>query len=397
MIVLVIVLFGLGFFHHLTSALAQTAAPISIGEINPLTGNLAKHGVEIHQGILYAVEEANARGGLMGRPVRLLSRDDQSRPEVAVTQTQDLIHREKVHALVGGYVDTLVGPISQAAAKYQTPYVASASLQAALTRQRRNPYFFRVSRLDGIVLPLGQFLTEVLKPQRVALIYAATPGAAEFAEALKAVLTRAGIRIPVMEKFRPGTPDFSMLILKVQMAQADVLVSGGFYPDNLILARQLREKPTKIKAFIAPWGVAYPSFIEALGQASQGLMGLCAWNPGIAQPGAEAESQRFTQGFRQRFGQDPTTTSMHGYTSARALLAAMEQVLKKPEELSGPAISRELRALDLTLPMERLTFDDYGDPQHYRQVVVQVQQGRMVVVYPPDRATGQVIYPWPRP
>jgi branched-chain amino acid transport system substrate-binding protein len=385
------------FFGLLTFFLLGSHLPagelIKLGEINPLSGYLAKHGWEIHQGIRYAVEEVNARGGLAGRKVELLSRDDRSSPEVAINQVQELLYREKVVGLLGGYVDSLVGPVSQLAAKYRVPYVASASLQSALTRQWKNPYFFRVSKLDGIVQPLSQLISQALQAKRVAILYMATPGSTEFAASVAARLRKAGIAIPIMEKFRPGARDFSVFLLKVKEAHIDILISGGFFPDNLILVRQMREQATGLKAFIAPWGVAYRSFIQEMGAASEGLLGMCAWNPGVTLPGTEKESQAFVQGFRRLFGEEPSTTTMHGYTSARALLAALEKVLQKKEPLSGEAIKRELAQLDLLLPMERLKFDVHGDPEHYRQVVVQIQQGNMVVVYPPARVTGKLLYP----
>ena len=192
----------------------RAAQEIRLGEINPLSGNLAKHGLEIHQGILYAVEEANAQGGVAGHPVELLSRDDQSKPDVAVNQAQDLIFRGKVTGLVGGYVDSLVGPISQQAARHRVPYVASASLQQAFTANQ-NPYFFRVSRLEGIVQPLCRFLTHTLKAHRVAVLYAATPGATEFADRVQANLRQMGGDTVLQEKFRSGWPDFSVFLLKV--------------------------------------------------------------------------------------------------------------------------------------------------------------------------------------
>lgn len=371
----------------------QAAAPIKLGEINPLSGYLAQHGWEIHQGIRYAVEEVNARGGLAGRPVEVLSRDDRSSPEVAVNQAQDLLYREKVVGLLGGYVDSLVGPISQLAARHRVPYVASASLQSALTRQRKNPYFFRVSKLDGIVDPLAHFISKTLQAKRVALLFMATPGSTEFADSISQHLQKAGPAIALQEKFRPGTRDFSVFLLKLKEARIDVLVSGGFFPDNLILVRQLREGAFGLKGFVAPWGVAYPSFIQEMGSASEGLLGTCAWNPGVTLPGTEKASQVFVEGFRRKFGEEPNTTTMHGYTSARALLAALERVLQKQEPLAGQAIRRELAGLDLLLPMERLKFDAYGDPMYYRHVVVQIQQGKMVVVHPPDRATGKLLYP----
>lgn len=367
----------------------SAAQEIRLGEINPLSGHLAKHGLEIHQGILYAVEEANAQGGLAGHPVELLSRDDQSKPDVAVNQAQDLIFRGKVIGLVGGYVDSLVGPISQQAARHRVPYVASASLQQAFTGNQ-NPYFFRVSRLEGIVQPLCRFLTQTLKARRVAMLYAASPGATEFAASVQANLRQVDIHTVLQEKFRPGWPDFSMLFLKLPPAQAETLISGGFYADNLIIVRQLRERPLGLKAFIAPWGVAYQSFIDEVGQAAEGLFGTCAWNPGITEPGTEKASQAFVEGFRQKFSKEPNTTTMHGYTSARALLAAIERVLQEGSQPTGEAVCQALARLDLQLPMERLTFDEHGDPQHYHHVIVQIQKQRLVVVYPPERAAGQV-------
>ncbi|MFZ5451991.1 MAG: ABC transporter substrate-binding protein [Thermodesulfobacteriota bacterium] len=370
-------------------AAAFSGKDLLIGEINPLSGHLAQHGLEIHQGILYAVAEINSQGGLAGRRVRLISRDDQSRPEVAINQAQDLIFREHVIGLVGGYVDSLVGPVSELAARYRVPFVASASLQSGLTAQK-NPYFFRVSCLMGIVQPLCRFLSQTFKGKKAAVLHVATPGATEFTASLKSCLEKAGDQMAVQEKFRPGWPDFSVLLLKVKQAGIDVLVSGGFYADNLILVRQIKERPLGLQAFIAPWGLAYSSFIRQVGQGAEGLFGACAWNPGITQPGTEKMSQEFVIGFRQQFGEEPNTTAMHGYTSARAMLAAIGAVLQSGAAPTGEAISKALAALDLKLPMERLVFDAHGDPKYYQHVVVQIQQQKMVVVYPPDRATGKV-------
>jgi branched-chain amino acid transport system substrate-binding protein len=387
---LVLLLAGFG----VQTSPAQAEEVIRLGEINPLTGNLALHGQEIHEGILMAVDEVNAHGGINGRRVELVSRDDQSRPDVALNQTQDLLYRKKVVGLLGGYVDSLVGPISSLAARSNTPYVAAASLQKSLT-EKKNPFFFRVSDMAGIVQPLGKFLTQVIKPAKVAILYTATPGSTEFASNLREILAKQAIKVPIYEKFRPGTPDFSVLLLKVKEQGVDLIVSGGFFPDNLLLARQLREQRLPIKAFIGPWGVAYAKFIRELHGAGEGLMGMCAWNPGITQPGTEPASQEFVKKFQEKFGQPPNTTTMHGYTAARAMLAAISQVLEKGDPLNGSAISGALRHLDLLLPMERLRFQDDGNPVDYRQVIVQIQHDNLVVVYPSDRATGNLIYPLP--
>ena len=371
------------------------AQPIKIGEINPLTGRLAKQGLEIHQGVAVAVTEVNEGGGLQGRQVELISRDDQSQADVAISRAEELCAWREVLGLTGGYVDSLVGPISEVAKKYEIPYVASASLQKELTAAE-NPYFFRVARLQGFIQPICDILSEILRPKRLAILYAATPGSTEFAEDLKNCLQVRGLMPLITEKFRPGTPDFTPLIGKLASLNTDVIVSGGFFADHLLLLRQLKENRVLPKAYIGPFGIAYESFIREMGGNGEYLYSTCAWNPGITQPGTEKVSESFVKRFRRMFRREPNTTNMHGYTSTRALLAAMENVLRQNKPLTGPNIRQALAELDLVLPMERVAFDKHGDPLHYQHLVVQIQNGRLQVVYPPDRATAAPIYPMPK-
>jgi len=370
------------------------SATIKIGEINPLSGKLAKQGMEIHQGVEVAIAEANEVGGVGGKQLKLISRDDQSQPDIAISRAEELCGWEKVRALTGGYVDSLVAPIAAVAKKYRIPYVASASLQKELV-QYENPYFFRVSRLQGFTEPLCGILTERFKPQRLAILHSATPGSTELARDLEDCLKAKGLEVKLVEKFRPGTPDFTPLIAKLAGMKIDVIVSGGFTPDHILMIRQLKENRVSPKAYIGPFGIAYENFIQTMGEDADYLYSTCAWNPGITEPGSEATSKCFVKKFRQMFKQQPNTTNMHGYTSAKALITAMQAVVSNGQTLTGDNIRLALTRLDLVLPMEHLVFDQNGDPLHYRHVVVQIQKGRLVVVYPPDRASGQAVFPMP--
>ena len=152
-----------------------------------------------------------------------------------------------------------------------------------------------------------------------------------------------------------------------------LLVSGGFFPDNLLLARQLREQQVRLRAFIGPWGVAYAKFINELQGCQRGFDGDVRLESRHHSTWDRGRLRGFCQKISEKFGQSPNTTTMHGYTAARALLAAIAQVLKIDEPLNGIAISHELRKLDLVLPMEHLRFQENGDPVDYRQVIVQIQ------------------------
>ena len=244
--------------------------------------------------------------------------------------------------------------------------------------------------------PLGQFLTEVLKPAKVALLYTATPGSTEFAAKLKEILEKQGIKVPVYEKFRPGTPDFSVLLLKVKEQGVDVIVSGGFFPDNLLLARQLREQRLPVKAFIGPWGVAYAKFIRELHGAARGPDGdVC-----LESRHYPTGNRSCLPGFRETISGKIRPGAQHHH-DARLYRRPGHVGCHLPGPPPGRAAHRQRHqpahfgTLIWLLPMEHLQFQDNGNPVDYRQVIVQIQHDSLVVVYPPDRATGTVLYPLP--
>jgi branched-chain amino acid transport system substrate-binding protein len=77
------------------------------------------------------------------------------------------------------------------------------------------------------------------------------------------------------------------------------------------------------------------------------------------------------------------------------LLEAIEKVLAQGEKLTGDTLRQKLSSIDLRLPLERVKFNSRGDPMYYSQAICQIQNGRYVSVYPPERATGKAIFPGP--
>ena len=94
---------------------ARSAEPILIGEIDSRTGILTAQGLAISEGVRIAVDAANAAGGVRGRLLRLLQRDDEGKAERAIAAAEGLVARHGVVGLTGGYVDSLVGPVSEVA------------------------------------------------------------------------------------------------------------------------------------------------------------------------------------------------------------------------------------------------------------------------------------------
>lgn len=370
---------------------ALAADPIVVGEINSRTGVLAAQGLAVAQGIRIAVESVNARGGVGGRPVRLLERDDEGKPERAIAAVEELTARHRVAALVGGYVDSLVGPVSEVAERTRTPYVATASLDERLV-QRGYRYFFRVSNLKPYVDATVGLLRDAVRPKRVAILYSSTPGAGQLAARQRDALAAAAIAVPVFEPFSPGLSDFTPLLGRARDREVEVLLSDAFFADHLLIVRQLAQGGWRPRGFLGAFGLEFPAVIAELGAAAEGLLGTTAWQPGVYVPGAEAESRAFVNAYRARFGQEPAPLSMHGYAAARALLAALASAGPTP---GGEPLRDALARVDLETPLGRVRFAPTGDPLAYQRVIVQIQHGRHVVVYPPAAATAKLLYPRP--
>jgi len=364
---------------------ARAAEPVVIGEINPLTGALALQGSSVHQGIALALEQQNALGGIAGRQVSLISRDDEGRAERALGAAEELTGRRRAVALIGGYVDSLVGPIAEVADRARVPYVATASLDERLT-QRGNRYFFRVSSLAGYVRPMTAFVESALGARTVAVFYSQTPGASQLARRQRDAFDRAGVRVLDYEPLAAGLSDFTPLLVRVRDQGADVLISNTFFADHLMLVRQMAQGAIRLRAFLGAFGMEFPDVIRSLGPAAEGLYGTTAWQPGIAAPGQETASRAFVDAYAKRFGSQPAPLAMHGYAAARALLAALESAARLGHPLTGPALRDALAAVDVMTPMGRVRFDERGDPREYERVILQIQDGRHVVVWPKERA-----------
>jgi branched-chain amino acid transport system substrate-binding protein len=375
-------------------ARAKKPAEIRIGEIDSLSGVLAAQGTAVHEGVVYAVSEVNGRGGILGAPVELVTRDDASRPDEAATAASDLIVRQKARALVGGYVDSIVGPVAQVAGRERVPYVASSSLDQRLT-QRGNAYFFRIARLEPFVAATTAVPLELLPTRDVAILFSATPGATQLARLQRERLESKGAKVSAFESFQTGTPDFLPLVARAKASGARLLLVDGFFGDNLVLLRQLGGQKGPGLPVVGAFGMEFPALIEQLGPLGEGAMGAIGWEPGMSLSGDLEGSRAYEAGFAKKFGHAPPPLSMYGYTAARAVLGALARASANSKPPSPDSVRAALAATDLKLPLEHLRFDEHGDPLSYEVGIFQIQNGRHVLLYPLDRATGKVIPPGP--
>jgi branched-chain amino acid transport system substrate-binding protein len=156
----------------------------------------------------------------------------------------------------------------------------------------------------------------------------------------------------------------------------------------------MAESRTRVRAFLGAFGLEFPAVIDELGGAAEGLLGTTSWQPSVFVAAAAPESEAFVLAYRTRFGQEPPPLSMHGYAAARVVLAAMAEAARTGPP-GGPSLREALARIAVETPLGRVRFDARGDPVEYDRVVVQIQQGRHVVVYPEGVAAARFTPPRP--
>ncbi len=374
-------------------AFPAAAQEIVIGEITSLSGRFSKPGESIDQGGELAVFEANKGGGIGGRMLKLVTRDDGGNPQKAIEAAESLCLKEKAVVLTGGYVDSLVGPVAEVAEKNGVPYVAAASLLTKLTGMGLE-YFFRISNIQGYVGPMSEVITS-LGAKKAVILHSVTPGATELASLLTAELTGKGMKVTAVEKFKPGTSDFTPLLLKAFREKPDILVSLGFFQDNLLMVKQLKENNLSPGAFIGSFGMENQSLIDDLGADSDYLLGTTAWESSVPMPGTEEMSREYVSLFKEKYGDEPEALTMHGYTAARVIIEAMKRLDGEGRPITSQALRDALKKTDILLPMENVQFEANGEPRNYQRFIFQIMGGRRNVLYPSEVRQTDARYPAP--
>jgi branched-chain amino acid transport system substrate-binding protein len=167
----------------------------------------------------------------------------------------------------------------------------------------------------------------------------------------------------------------------------------GFFTDNLVLLRQLPGQMAAGFAVVGAFGMEFPALVAQLGPLAEGAIGAIVWEPGMSLPGDLDGSRAYETGFAREFKHPPAPLSMYGYAAARAVLAALEKASRKSAPPERDAVRDALRETDLLLPLERLRFDEHGDPRSYEVGIFQIQNGRHVLLYPLEKAAGRIIAP----
>lgn len=259
----------------LFGAAAQSAEPIRIGVSGPFTGGSSPMGISMRDGIRVAVDEINAAGGLLGRPVLLVERDDQARNERGAQIAQELVGREKVVAAIG-IVNTGVALASQRIyQEARIPMITAVATGSVITRQFLPPqhpdnFIFRMSANDTI--QAAMIVEEAIERRRfrkVAILADSTNYGQLGREDLERALEKKGIRPVAVEKFNIRDIDMSRQLRRAREAGAEVLLLYGIGPELAQIANGAAKLGWRVP-IVGSWPLSMSNFIDNAGPNGEG-------------------------------------------------------------------------------------------------------------------------------
>jgi len=345
--------------------------PIKIGQFASLTGKEASLGQSSNKGTLMAIDDLNAAGGVLGRPLLLVTEDTQSKPGETATVVKKLISRDKVIALLGEVASSRsleAAPIAQAA---KVPMISPASTNPKVTET--GAYIFRTCFIDPFQGPvMARFAREHLKAKRVALVVsnssAYSIGLAKF---FRESFVANGGTIVLEQKYSEGDKDFKAQLTAIKAAGVDAVFNPGYYNEGALIVRQARDLGLTLPIFGADSWEA-EALIQLGGKAMEGAYLCSHYSPEDPSP----RVQNFVAAYKKRFGSTPDSNASLGYDSVLVLVDAIRRAGTTERNALREAIATTRDFMAVT---GKITIDSERNASK-NAVIIQVKNGKFEFV-----------------
>ncbi len=363
--------FGLGAL----TACPRGADELRIGVAGPMTGDQSKQGQDLRKGVELAVEEWNARGGVLGKKVRLLVEDDQHDPRQAVAVANKLVQSGAV-GVVGHWNSSSSIPASGVYQRANVVMITPASTHPALTEQGFQNVFRVCGRDDQQGPVAARFAREALKAKRVAILHDKTTYGQGLADQFKPALGPE-IEVVYYGGITQGDKDFRSVLTTVIARRPDVLFFGGIYPEAGLLIRQAKELGLR-GAFLSGDGSIDQKFIEIAGAAAEGAY--FTFGP---DPANIPQAKTFLEKYHQKYGEHGPY-SIYAYDAANILLRSIAEA----GATRGEAVSRVIRQSAHEGALGTIRFDAKGDVLQSPYIVWVARAGAFEVFWHPGVTLG---------
>lgn len=390
----------------LTALIAGRAAPLKAQaeaiRIGVPTASQTPLGRDCIDSVQLAIDEINARGGVLGRRLEMVSIDDSGSAEAAVSAVRKLTAEEKVDVLIGGHASAMTLAELPVAIRAKTIYISIAGAAPAITQNVakdyvRYRYVFRANPINAAhqAHALADFVIGYVMGEaglrRVAFLGEDARWVNELLPILSRTTAAAGAQVRLTQSFDPATTDFTALLDAVKDASAQFLVVVVSQAASDVLVRQWYDRRMPFAIGGIDVKSAAPDFFRQLnGKAVSQISASLAPHASIT-----PKTLSYWDGFMRRSGR-----AAPGYTGPGAYDAVYvyADAVRRAQSTQVDAVIKELEATDYVGVTGRIQFDENHDvragPGLVQMAFVQWQeQGERIVVWPRELRTGRAIQP----
>ena len=391
---------------------AHAAEPFTFGMSLSQTGGLAPNGKAVLDAMQIWIEDTNAKGGLLGRQVRLITYDDQSNPALVPGIISKLLDVDKVDYLLGGNGTNLIAPAVPAAMMRNLTLVGLFGLD--VNSEFHYPNYFSMIPAGG-EHPKEAFSAPFFavaatlspKPETIALVGADAEFARNAVDGARAQAKRAGLKIVYDKSYPPTTSDYSPIVRAIQAANPDLVFVGSYPPDTVGMIRAVNEIGLNVKMFGGGMvGTQVGSIKTQLGPLLNGIVNYDFWLPVGAY--ATPEAKAFVAKYQSRVGDSGADTL--GYylpPFAYSDLQVIGEAIRETGGTDQAKLAAYFRSHTFHTLVGDVTFGPNGEWAEPRVMEVQFhdvkghdldqfrEMGTQTVLYPPALKTGDPKIPYP--
>ena len=402
--VLAAALVGLGL------ATAQAAEPIKIGFGQSLTGPLAVNGKAALLAQQIWEADINAKGGLLGRPVKLIDYDDQSNPSTVPGIYQKLLSVDKVDIVISGYATVQIAPAMPIVIQNNKTFVSLFGL-AVNSEFNYDRYFSMIPTGPTPKQAFTQGFFDVAmqqnpKPTTIAFASADMEFAHNCVDGARDNAKKAGLKVVYDQSYPPATADFSPIVRAVQATNPDIFLICSYVADSTGMVKALNEvgfKPKMVGGGMV--GLQSPAIKTNLGPALNGITNYDMWEPAstLENPGIEAFLKTY-QAKAATAGVDPLGYYLPPF--AYAQMQVVQQAVEGTKSLDDAKLADYMRTHTFNPVVGPVKFGKNGEWAQSQMLQVQFHgitgnsldqfktTDHQTIVAPAKVASGKLIYPY---
>jgi branched-chain amino acid transport system substrate-binding protein len=334
------------------------------------------------------VDDVNARGGLLGRKIKLVLLDDKSDTQTAIKLYEKLITEDKVDVLLAPYSSGITEAVANVNERYKMPFVAYGAASRPIWEKGRK-YIFNIVAAADDYQKGAVHLAKQIGVKKAAVIGEDSLFPRESGKGAVEWCKKLGIEVVVQENYPLKQTDFNALLQKIKAAGAEAIFSNSYFADAAAQVRQLRELNINLKMFSGTVGPGLPKFAEQLGPTAEYVLGYSQWEP-IPQVLKHPGMKEFIDAYEKRYGEKPN----YHAGGAFGALQVTEAAIKQAGSFDREKIRAAMATMDVQTIFGRYKVDAKGWNSH-EGITFQILQGQRRVVWPEKWAETKAELPMP--